>query len=61
MYLGFMRFLPYEACLIIPLQTLLIGCMSPQNTNTSAAMMKQEYVYHQLFRTPVMAVKIYNF
>jgi len=35
--------------------------MSPQNTNTSAATMRQESVYHQVFRTPVMAVKIYNF
>jgi len=33
--------------------------MSPHNTNTSAAI-RQESAYH-VFRTPVMAIKIYNF
>lgn len=34
MYLDFMGFLPYEACLIIPLQTLLIDCKCLLKTQT---------------------------
>jgi hypothetical protein len=55
MYLGFTGCLPYETCLIIPLQTLMMERKCLLNTNTSAAM-RQESAYH-VFRTSVMAVK----